>query len=67
MQNELATDVILQSLSDSFKQFIPNFNMNEIDKSLSQLLGMLRTAEKTKGYYFFNPKENKVFVENESP
>ncbi|KAL4380066.1 hypothetical protein GQ457_02G022290 [Hibiscus cannabinus] len=45
MQNELATDVILQSLSDSFKQFILNFNMNEIDKTLPQLLGMLRTAE----------------------
>ncbi|KAL4340679.1 hypothetical protein GQ457_08G032630 [Hibiscus cannabinus] len=48
MQNELATNVILQSLSDSFKQFILNFNMNEIDKTLPQLLGMLRTAE-TKG------------------
>ncbi|KAK8672863.1 hypothetical protein V6N13_111220 [Hibiscus sabdariffa] len=45
MKNELATDVILQSLSDSFKQFIINFNMNEIDKTLPQLLGMLRTAE----------------------
>ncbi|KAL4380057.1 hypothetical protein GQ457_02G043460 [Hibiscus cannabinus] len=45
MQNELATDVILQSLSDSFKQFILNSNMNEIDKTLSQLLGMLRAAE----------------------
>ncbi|KAL4383503.1 hypothetical protein GQ457_15G014780 [Hibiscus cannabinus] len=48
MQNELSTDVILQSLSDSFKQFILNFNMNEIDKTLPQLLGMLRTAEKVK-------------------
>ncbi|KAK8600673.1 hypothetical protein V6N12_050526 [Hibiscus sabdariffa] len=43
--NELATDVILQSLPDSFKPFVLNFNMNEINKSLPQLLGMLRTAE----------------------
>ncbi|KAG8498488.1 hypothetical protein CXB51_005003 [Gossypium anomalum] len=42
---ELATDVILQSLSDSYSQFILNFNMNEIDKTLPQLLSMLRTAE----------------------
>ncbi|KAK8500266.1 hypothetical protein V6N12_067431 [Hibiscus sabdariffa] len=45
LNNELVTDVILQSLSDSFKQFILNFNMNDIDKSLPQLLGMLRTAK----------------------
>ncbi|KAK8554244.1 hypothetical protein V6N13_073172 [Hibiscus sabdariffa] len=45
LKDELATDVILQSLSDSFKPFILNFNMNEINKTLPQLLGMLRTAE----------------------
>ncbi|KAK9036766.1 hypothetical protein V6N11_021694 [Hibiscus sabdariffa] len=45
VNNELVTDVILQSLSDSFKQFILNFNMNDIDKTLPQLLGMLRTAK----------------------
>ncbi|KAK8539061.1 hypothetical protein V6N13_135825 [Hibiscus sabdariffa] len=47
LNNELVTDVILQSLSDSFKQFILNFNMNDINKTLPQLLGMLRTAKKT--------------------
>ncbi|KAK8506958.1 hypothetical protein V6N12_009269 [Hibiscus sabdariffa] len=41
----LAIDVVLQSLSDSFNQFVLNFNMNEINKTLPQLLGMLRTAE----------------------
>ncbi|KAK8617350.1 hypothetical protein V6N13_080267 [Hibiscus sabdariffa] len=41
LNNELVTDVILQSLSNSFKQFILNFNMNDIDKTLPQLLGML--------------------------
>ncbi|KAK8685865.1 hypothetical protein V6N13_124898 [Hibiscus sabdariffa] len=44
---ELAIDVVLQSLSDSFNQFVLNFNMNEINKTLTQLLGMLRTAERT--------------------
>ncbi|KAK8663400.1 hypothetical protein V6N13_083221 [Hibiscus sabdariffa] len=45
LNNELVTSVILQSLSDSFKQFILNFNMNDIDKTLPQVLGMLRTAK----------------------
>ncbi|KAK8998531.1 hypothetical protein V6N11_083919 [Hibiscus sabdariffa] len=45
LKDELATDVILQSLPDSFKPFVLNFNMNEINKTLPQLLGMLRTAE----------------------
>jgi hypothetical protein len=42
---ELATDLILQSFPDSFSQFVLNFNMNYMDKSLSELLVMLRTAE----------------------
>ncbi|KAK8680725.1 hypothetical protein V6N13_109665 [Hibiscus sabdariffa] len=42
---ELAIDVVLQSLSDSFNQFVLNFNMNEINKTLPQLLGRLRTVE----------------------
>ncbi|KAK8619702.1 hypothetical protein V6N13_135984 [Hibiscus sabdariffa] len=41
---ELAIDVVLQSLPDSFNQYVLNFNMNEINKTLPQLLGMLRTA-----------------------
>ncbi|KAK8597087.1 hypothetical protein V6N12_065563 [Hibiscus sabdariffa] len=45
LNDELAVDVVLQSLSDSFNQFVLNFNMNEINKTLPQLLGMLRTAE----------------------
>ncbi|KAK8672968.1 hypothetical protein V6N13_111324 [Hibiscus sabdariffa] len=45
LNNEMVTDIILQSLSDSFKQFILNFNINDIDKTLPQLLGMLRTAK----------------------
>ncbi|KAK8623458.1 hypothetical protein V6N13_118346 [Hibiscus sabdariffa] len=45
LNDELVTDVILQSLSNSYKQFILNFNMNDIDKTLPQLLGMLRNAK----------------------
>ncbi|KAK9033674.1 hypothetical protein V6N11_049860 [Hibiscus sabdariffa] len=45
LNDELAIDVVLQSLPDSFSQFILNFNMNEIEKTLPQLLGILRTAE----------------------
>ncbi|KAG8472690.1 hypothetical protein CXB51_034600 [Gossypium anomalum] len=45
LSQELATDVILQSLPDSYSQFVLNFNINEIDKTLPQLLSMLRTAE----------------------
>ncbi|KAL4296324.1 hypothetical protein GQ457_12G015100 [Hibiscus cannabinus] len=45
LNDELAIDVFLQSLPDSFNQFVLNFNMNEINKTLPQLLGMLRTAE----------------------
>ncbi|KAK8652131.1 hypothetical protein V6N13_061153 [Hibiscus sabdariffa] len=45
LKDELATDVILQSFPNSFKPFVLNFNMNEINKTLPQLLGMLRTAE----------------------
>ncbi|KAK8640436.1 hypothetical protein V6N13_008190 [Hibiscus sabdariffa] len=45
LNDELAVDVVLQSLLDSFNQFVLNFNMNEINKTLPQLLGMLRTAE----------------------
>ncbi|KAK8539407.1 hypothetical protein V6N12_043033 [Hibiscus sabdariffa] len=45
LNDELAIDVVLQSLPDSFSQFILNFNMNEIEKTLPQLLGMLRSAE----------------------
>ncbi|KAK9019275.1 hypothetical protein V6N11_053801 [Hibiscus sabdariffa] len=45
LKNELGTDLILQSLPSSFKPFVLNFNMNEISKTLPQLLGILRTAE----------------------
>ena len=42
---DLAIDVILQSLPLSYKQFIMNFHMNSMEKTLSKLHGMLKTAE----------------------
>ncbi|KAL4366724.1 hypothetical protein GQ457_05G028820 [Hibiscus cannabinus] len=45
LNDELAIGVVLQSLSDSFNQFVLNFNMNEINKTLPQLLAMLRIVE----------------------
>ncbi|KAK8534691.1 hypothetical protein V6N13_081124 [Hibiscus sabdariffa] len=47
LKDELATDVILQSLPNSFNPFVLNFNMKEINKTLPKLLGILRTAEST--------------------
>ena len=42
---ELATDLILNSLHDSYGKFVMNYNMNEMDKSISELHTMLKTAE----------------------
>ena len=38
-------DLILQSLNNSYSQFVMNYNMNEIDKNPTELLAMLKTAE----------------------
>ncbi|KAK8557981.1 hypothetical protein V6N13_050331 [Hibiscus sabdariffa] len=38
LKNELATDVILQSLPDSFKTIVLNFNMNEINKHFATVI-----------------------------
>ncbi|CAJ2633438.1 unnamed protein product [Trifolium pratense] len=43
--DELATDLILQSLLESFNQFVLNFTMLDMEKTLPQLLNMLRQAE----------------------
>ena len=45
LSQELTTDLILNSLPDSYGQFIMNYNMNEMDKSISELHTMLKTAE----------------------
>ena len=45
LSQELGTDLILNSLPDSYGQFVMNYNMNEMDKSISELHTMLKTAE----------------------
>jgi hypothetical protein len=45
INHELATDLILQSLPESYDQFVMNFIMNDLNKSLTELHGMLKTAE----------------------
>ena len=45
LSQELATDLLLNSLPDSYGQFVMNYNMNEMDKSISELHMMLKTAE----------------------
>ncbi|XP_031262623.1 uncharacterized protein LOC116120793 [Pistacia vera] len=46
MEVKLSIDLVLQSLSDSFSQFIMNFNMNSMERSLSELLNILKMVEK---------------------
>ncbi|XP_074323355.1 uncharacterized protein LOC141660282 [Apium graveolens] len=42
---EAQIDLILQSLNNSYAQFIMNYNMNEIEKTPTKLLAMLKTIE----------------------
>ena len=43
---ELAIDTILGSLSYSYDQFVINYNMHNMDKSITERLAMLKNAEK---------------------
>ena len=45
ISQELATDLILQSLPSTFDQFVLNFNMNSLEKTIPELHGMLKNAE----------------------
>ncbi|KAJ8763814.1 hypothetical protein K2173_003596 [Erythroxylum novogranatense] len=45
VSQELATDLILASLTDEYDQFILNYNMHNMEKSIDELHGMLKTAE----------------------
>ena len=45
LSQELAKDLVLQSLPQSHGQFVMNYNMNEIEKPLLELLSMLRIVE----------------------
>jgi gag-polypeptide of LTR copia-type len=43
--DELAIDWVLQSLPPSYKQFVLNYNMHGMEKSLAELFAMLKSAE----------------------
>jgi hypothetical protein len=45
MDAKTKVDAILSSLTDSFNQFIMNYNMNKMDVTLLELLNMLQAAE----------------------
>ena len=45
MDAELTLDFVLQSLPDYYGQLIMNFNMMNMNKTLGELLSMLREAE----------------------
>ncbi|XP_076883895.1 uncharacterized protein LOC143532857 [Bidens hawaiensis] len=45
LPDETASDFILNSLPSSYDQFVMNFNMNAWVKTVSELHGMLKTAE----------------------
>ncbi|KAK9098293.1 hypothetical protein Syun_025338 [Stephania yunnanensis] len=45
INQELATDLILNSLPESYSQFLMNYNMNNMEKSISKLHLMLKTTK----------------------
>ena len=45
MDGELSQDLILQSLSKSFSQFVINYHMNKLNTTLSELLNMLKIVK----------------------
>ena len=56
LSKKLAIDTILGSLPSSYDQFVMNYNMHNMDKSITELLGMLKNARKS------IPKSNDVLV-----
>jgi hypothetical protein len=45
LKDDLAIDVIFQSLPTSYESFIMNFHMNGVEKIVTELHGMLKTVE----------------------
>ncbi|KAJ9548276.1 hypothetical protein OSB04_020819 [Centaurea solstitialis] len=46
---QLATDTILNSLSEDYRPFVVNYNMNNMEKTVAELHSMLKTAELNMG------------------
>ncbi|KAL0458696.1 UNVERIFIED_CONTAM: Retrovirus-related Pol polyprotein from transposon TNT 1-94 [Sesamum latifolium] len=47
LRNELATDIILYTLHKDYVNIVVNYHMNNLDKTVHELLRMLKTAEKS--------------------
>ena len=45
ISHELATDLILDSLPESYNQFVMDYNMKHMEKSNAGLHGMLKNVE----------------------
>ena len=45
ISHELVTDLILGSLPKSYDQFVMNYNMHNMEKSIAKLHGMLKNVE----------------------
>ncbi|KAJ9545208.1 hypothetical protein OSB04_024915 [Centaurea solstitialis] len=46
---QLATDTILNSLSEDYRPFVVNYNMNNMEKTIAELHSMLKIAELNMG------------------
>ena len=57
---ELGTDIILNSLPESFSHFVMNYNMRGVNKTLFELIQMLNTAENN----IVKKKTNQVLMVN---
>ena len=44
INQELATDIILQTLPDTYDGFVINYNMHNMEKMISKLHEMLKTT-----------------------
>ena len=47
ISRELATDLILASLLSEYNQFVMNFNMHGMEKTLAELHGMFKNPEQS--------------------
>ena len=45
ISQELATNIILQTLPNAYDGFVMNYNMHNTEKTIFELHGMLKTAE----------------------
>jgi len=46
---QLATNMILNSVSDDYKQFVVNYNVNNIKKTIAELHSMPKTIQTIEG------------------